>query len=186
MKNISRALILAMAAWSLPVFADSLQQSDVDRFIAKTPAVFTVIASVDQRLSKQEKKRFQASLMKMRPYTTMADMMEEKPDNLLLDGVSQKVGYEDFQHYAKVADRFFSVAMSAQMVEQFSGLGQENPEKINDLFRYLNDSSKPQEKQKRLSESFEKMCQERCVNPDDIEIVAQNYLPLSKVLRLKK
>jgi len=186
MKNFSRALVLALATSSMPAFADSLKQSDVDQFIEKTPAVFTIIASVDRRLNKEDKARFKAAIAKMRPYTTMAEMMDDKPDNLLLDGVSQKVGYEDFQHYATVADRFFSVAMSALMVEQFSGLLEKNAEEVNDLFHYLDDPSKPEEKQQRLSEMFDKMCQKQCVNPDDVDIVSQNYLPLSKVLRLKK
>jgi hypothetical protein len=179
-------MVLALATWALPAFADSLEQSDVDRFIARTPAVSTVISSVDRRLSKEEKQRFQSSVKTMRPFTTMADMVEDKPDNVMLDGISQKVGYDNFEQYAQVADRFFSVVTSALMVETLSGMLEENPEKINDLFSYLEDPSKSEEKQQRLAEMFEEVCQKSCVNPEDADIVARNYLALGKVLRLKK
>ncbi|UDL05696.1 hypothetical protein [Marinobacter sp. CA1] len=182
--TVSIALTAALAA---PVAAESLTEEQVALFLDKTPAIEAVLASTNQDLSKAENKQVQNAIFDLRPYTTLTEIMATKPSMAMLDQVARKSGYDGFADYAQVFDRIFSIAITGDMVATAATLGEPNPDPAlsQNPYAYVNDDSNPPELRAKIRNDLNEFCQERCVNPDDMEIVGRHYEAVAEAVHVR-
>ena len=185
MKKLTLCSLFLSFLFVMPTHAKGLQQSDINQLISSTPEILGTVAKMGGKLSKDEKKKMQMGAFEGKPYTTMANLLAEKPSKPTLDAASQKAGYKNFDAYAKMADRVVSVIMSAQWVAKTSQELKDNPEKVTNLFEYMKDESKPVNKRQKLEQQLASMRGRMGVKVEDQDIVAQNYDALASAFKLQ-
>lgn len=183
-KRLTTAILLSSALIT-PAVAESLTQADVEKFLAATPAIDNVAKTTSQDLSEEENKRVKMAMFDMRLYTTVAEVMKDKPGMVMLDEVARQTGYEDFDAYAQVFDRVYSIVMTGYMVGSAATMMEDNEALANNPYAYVEDESNPAEKREKIRGQLKEFCEERCMNPEDMAVVAENYEEVSKAVRLK-
>lgn len=186
MKKLALYTLLLSFLSVMPAHASGLQQTDINQLVNSTPAILDTVAKMGGKLSKEEKKKMQMGFFEGKVYTTMANLLTGKSSKLTLDTVSQEAGYENFDAYAKMADRAVSVIMSAQWVAKTSQELKGNPEEVTNLFKYMNDESTPVNKRQKLEQQLASVGGRMGVKVEDQDIVAQHYDELASVFKLSK
>ena len=185
MKQLALYTLLLSILCVMPVHANVLQQTDIDQ-LNSTPEILNTVSKMGGKLSKDQKKQMQMGAFEGKPYSTMANLLTGTPSKNTLDTTSQKAGYKNFDAYAQMADRVVSVIMSAQWVAKTSQELKGNPEKVTNLFEYMNDEATPVDKRQKLEQQLTSMQTRMGVKDEDQEIVALHYDELASVFKLSK
>ena len=186
MKKLALYTLLLSFLSVMPVHATGLQQADISQLVNSTPVILDTVAKMGGKLSKDEKKKMQMGAFEGKPYTTMANLLAGKPSKNTLDTTSQEAGYKNFDAYAEIADRAVSVIMSAQWVAKTSQELKGNPEKVTNLFEYMNNETTPIDKRQKLEQQLASMRSRMGFKVEDQDIVAQHYDELASVFKLSR
>ncbi len=168
-----------------PAAAQPLTQAQINQFIEHTPAIGQVIHYVASSLTPDDVDRLEDARVALRPHLELAQMIENPKYRRMLDEVSKQSGYDDFQAYAHTADRIFSIAYSAFWIELISRPEAPAGEEIEDPFAYVGGKGYPEQHREWLGRQINQYCEQKCLNPEDIEIVGRSYIPVAETLGLK-
>lgn len=180
--QLSVMIILFGLIQTTSVFAETITDAEIDKFVVSAPKTGATIKSIKAKINKDTKlsKLLSDAQVEGAYMRKLVKVVKEWPEYPALENSVKEAGFGSVDEWALVSDRVLGVIMSANWVVLTGSLQKPKSKSPaltmeTNLFTYLNDESNDSGLRKKFGDQLNEVCERLCYDTSDLPVVGARY-----------
>ncbi|MEJ2592512.1 MAG: hypothetical protein P8178_14150 [Candidatus Thiodiazotropha sp.] len=175
-----------------PVFAASITDDEIDRFLVSIPVTSDLLDQVRAKLKQDNglSKKLAVAQLDGKYMREIVSSIKSWPEYPQLEKQVKTSGFDSVDDWSLVVDRVFGVVSSAHWVTLVASMPIPNGpkpvlERDSNLFDYLGDEANDPKMREKYGRQLAEMCEKMCYDTADLPVVGARYNEIESVIKKK-